>query len=258
MTVFGSNLEGKARLIAPFSSRGHADQRRCGELEVQDRPGRRHPGGRLRLPDQDRRRPDGAVPVRDRPGSRRSRRRKTTGRSTLAQVIPSPVVVEGKSEGNDVDYFRFAGKKGQRIVVDAQCSRIGSGVDPTIRLTTAVARLRGLGRRHARPDDRRPALRRPARGHGIRHRAVRLPLSRHGQGDLSTAGRPGAGRRRGLPARRSRRRDDRPGAEGRDPPRPGHRLGDASTPTRWPTRTRIRPRVTNHTLGDRRTRRPGA
>ena len=32
-----------------------------------------------------------------------------------------------------------AGRKGQRIVVDAQCARIGSGIDPTIRLTTAAA-----------------------------------------------------------------------------------------------------------------------
>jgi hypothetical protein len=55
-----------------------------------------------------------------------------------AQVIPSPVVVEGTTAGNDVDYFKFAGKKGQRIVVDAQCARIGSGVDPQIRLTTAT------------------------------------------------------------------------------------------------------------------------
>jgi len=54
-----------------------------------------------------------------------------------AQAIPSPVVVEGQAAGNDVDYFRFAGKKGERIVVDAQCARIGSGVDPSIRLTTA-------------------------------------------------------------------------------------------------------------------------
>jgi hypothetical protein len=53
-----------------------------------------------------------------------------------AQEIPSPVVVEGQAGGNDVDYFRFHGRKGQRIVVDAQCSRIGSGVDPSIRLTT--------------------------------------------------------------------------------------------------------------------------
>ncbi|MDR3633383.1 MAG: hypothetical protein P4L84_06065 [Isosphaeraceae bacterium] len=53
-----------------------------------------------------------------------------------AQVVPSPVVVEGQTAGNDVDFFKFPGKKGQKIVVDAQCARIGSGVDPTIRLTT--------------------------------------------------------------------------------------------------------------------------
>lgn len=53
-----------------------------------------------------------------------------------AQVVPTPAVVEGQAAGNDVDYFKFTGKKGQRIVVDAQCARIGSGVDPSIRLTT--------------------------------------------------------------------------------------------------------------------------
>src|SRR5579864_3631153 len=55
-----------------------------------------------------------------------------------AQEIPALVVVEGQCAGNDVDFFKFSGKKGQRIVVDAQCARIGSGVDPTIRLTTAA------------------------------------------------------------------------------------------------------------------------
>lgn len=54
-----------------------------------------------------------------------------------AQSVPSPVVVEGQSAGNDVDFFKFPGKKGQKIVVDAQCARVGSGVDPSIRLTTA-------------------------------------------------------------------------------------------------------------------------
>ncbi len=60
-----------------------------------------------------------------------------------AQVLPTPpLVVEGETAGNDVDYFRFAGKKGQVVVVDAQCARIGSGVDPSIRLTTAAASRR--------------------------------------------------------------------------------------------------------------------
>ncbi len=56
------------------------------------------------------------------------------------QAITTPIIVEGQAAGNDVDYFRFAGKKGQVIVVDAQCARIGSGVDPSIRLTTAARR----------------------------------------------------------------------------------------------------------------------
>jgi hypothetical protein len=58
-----------------------------------------------------------------------------------AQGIPNPVVVEGECCGNDEDFFRFHGRKGDRIVVDALCSRIGSGVDPMIRLTTADGRF---------------------------------------------------------------------------------------------------------------------
>jgi hypothetical protein len=68
-----------------------------------------------------------------------------------AQEIPSLAVVEGQAAGNDVDFFRFHGKRGQRIVVDAQCSRIGSGVDPTIRLTTA-------GRAYVASADDSPGL----------------------------------------------------------------------------------------------------
>jgi hypothetical protein len=57
-----------------------------------------------------------------------------------AQKIPDPpLVMEGQAAGNDVDFFRFHGKKGQAILVDAQCARIGSGIDPSIRLTAAGA-----------------------------------------------------------------------------------------------------------------------
>jgi hypothetical protein len=71
-----------------------------------------------------------------------------------AQVLPTPpVVVEGRAAGNDVDYFRFAGKKGQALVVDDQCARIGSGVDPSIRLTTA-----GRTRRFVASADDSPGL----------------------------------------------------------------------------------------------------
>lgn len=55
-----------------------------------------------------------------------------------AQAFTAPAVIEGQAAANDVDYYRFAGKKGQKVVVDARCARIGSGVDPSIRLTTAA------------------------------------------------------------------------------------------------------------------------
>src|SRR5262249_40311474 len=54
-----------------------------------------------------------------------------------AQAVPVPCIVEGQVAGNDVDFFKFPGRKGQKFLIDAQCSRIGSGVDPQIRLTTA-------------------------------------------------------------------------------------------------------------------------
>ncbi len=68
-----------------------------------------------------------------------------------AQAISAPCVVEGQVAGNDVDYFKFSGKKGRKIVVDALCARIGSGVDPSIRLTTS-------GRKYVASADDSPGL----------------------------------------------------------------------------------------------------
>ena len=45
------------------------------------------------------------------------------------------------------------GKKGQRILVDAQCARIGSGIDPSIRLTAA-----GASRTYVASADDSPGL----------------------------------------------------------------------------------------------------
>ncbi len=58
-----------------------------------------------------------------------------------AQTIANPSVVEGECSGNDQDFFRFKGRKDTRVVIDAVCSRIGSGVDPMIRLTKSDGRL---------------------------------------------------------------------------------------------------------------------
>lgn len=57
-----------------------------------------------------------------------------------AQAVALPCVVDGKAAGNDVDLIRFPGRRGDRIVIDARCARIGSGLDPTLRLTTASGR----------------------------------------------------------------------------------------------------------------------
>ena len=136
VTFFGSNLEGKARLIAPFSAEVSAVAADSAGWKVKITPAADTPVGvyvcRVRT-DDGLSNPFlfavGQVP--------QVAEKEDNGAFDLAQPIPSPSVVEGKSEGNDVDYFRFPGKKGQRIVVDAQCARIGSGVDPSIRLTTA-------------------------------------------------------------------------------------------------------------------------
>ncbi len=68
---------------------------------------------------------------------RRSNETEPNNEPAAAQAVAAPIVVEGQAAGNDVDHVRFPGTKGQRIVIDAACARIGSGVDPQIRLTTA-------------------------------------------------------------------------------------------------------------------------
>ena len=54
-----------------------------------------------------------------------------------AQVVSLPGVVEGQLAAADVDFFKFSGQKGQRLLLEAWCSRIGAGIDPQIRLLTA-------------------------------------------------------------------------------------------------------------------------
>jgi hypothetical protein len=53
---------------------------------------------------------------------------------------PLPLVIEGRLEGTDVDFFRFSGRKGEVVAIDARCARIGSSADPQLRLTMASRR----------------------------------------------------------------------------------------------------------------------
>ena len=53
-----------------------------------------------------------------------------------AQRIALPTVIEGGLPKDDHDFFRFWGKKGQRIVADIQCARMGSGIDTDLWLAS--------------------------------------------------------------------------------------------------------------------------
>ena len=46
-------------------------------------------------------------------------------------------VVNGTSDGNREDVYRFPRKKGQRVVIDCQCRRLDSALDATLTLTAA-------------------------------------------------------------------------------------------------------------------------
>lgn len=136
VTLSGSNLGGNPRLLAPFAF-DHAPVPGSDgsnfKVKVTVAPGT----------------PIGVYPIRVRTDEGLSNpflfsvgqlpqvsEKEDNSTFDQAQAIAVPAVVEGQTAGNDVDFFRFTGKKGQRIVLDAQCSRIGSGVDPVLRLTT--------------------------------------------------------------------------------------------------------------------------
>jgi len=142
VTIQGTNLGNNPRLIAPF------------EFTLSPLPGAKNESGtwsfKLTAKPET---PLGTYPIRVRTNDGLSNpflftvgqlaqvaEKEDNSSFESAQTIPDLVVVEGQVAGNDVDYFRFTGKKGQSIVIDAQCARIGSGVDPSIRLTTAARR----------------------------------------------------------------------------------------------------------------------
>jgi hypothetical protein len=58
-----------------------------------------------------------------------------------AQKITIPAIVSGQCAGGDVDFFRFEAKKGQRLVLEVESARLGSGVLPQLRLTDGERRF---------------------------------------------------------------------------------------------------------------------
>lgn len=58
-----------------------------------------------------------------------------------AQKLTLPVIVTGQCAGGDVDYYRCALQKGQRLVVESEAARLGSGVMPQLRVTDSRQRF---------------------------------------------------------------------------------------------------------------------
>src|SRR5262249_15395739 len=70
-----------------------------------------------------------------------------------AQKVELNTTINGTIAPNvDVDYYSFAGKKGQRIVVHCASFSIDSRLDPEVRLYDAAGRLLAVNRRYADRD----------------------------------------------------------------------------------------------------------
>ena len=66
---------------------------------------------------------------------------------TAQPIPPAPVTVNGKLRGPERDVFRISGKAGERRVLEIEARRIGSAIDPVLRI------LDGNGKQLARSDD---------------------------------------------------------------------------------------------------------
>ena len=143
MTFRGSGLTGSPRLIAPFAFRVEES------AEVDEKTGT----WMVRLT-VDPQTAVGVYPIRILTGAGLSNpllfavgqvpqvpEAESNDTFETAQEVSTPLVIDGECPGNDVDFYRFSGRAGERIVIDALCARIGSGLDPAIRLTTAGRRL---------------------------------------------------------------------------------------------------------------------
>jgi len=75
--------------------------------------------------------------IDDLPGIAKSGTNQTIG---SAQELKLPVAVEGNCEETSVDYYAFRAKKGQRVSVEVVANRLGSPLDPVLRLLDAAGR----------------------------------------------------------------------------------------------------------------------
>ena len=68
------------------------------------------------------------------------------------QALTLPATVNGVLEKDDVDRYRFEARAGQRLVFEATASRIGSTLDPVLRVMDASGHELARSRGSARPD----------------------------------------------------------------------------------------------------------
>ena len=79
----------------------------------------------------------GALPEVSEEESRQPVHRALNNSAEGSQPLQLPATVNGTLSGPDRDFFRFEGRKGQRLVVEVEARRVGSALDPVIRLLTA-------------------------------------------------------------------------------------------------------------------------
>ena len=68
------------------------------------------------------------------------------------QALTLPATVNGVLDKEDLDRYRFEARAGQRLVFEATASRIGSTLDPVLRLMDASGHELARSRGSARPD----------------------------------------------------------------------------------------------------------
>lgn len=61
--------------------------------------------------------------------------------ATAEEVKSAPITVNGTLHGADRDYFKIYGKAGERRVIEVEARRMGSAVDPAIRILDSTGKL---------------------------------------------------------------------------------------------------------------------
>jgi hypothetical protein len=64
----------------------------------------------------------------------------TNNTPAAAQVIKGPVAIDGASQEISFDYYKFTARKGERISVDVVANRLGSPLDPVVRLLDSAGK----------------------------------------------------------------------------------------------------------------------